>query len=254
MKIARRLAAALLLAVALSGCGGAAPGADAHLKTTEATSTAIFVHGGGWVAGSPEAGRPLVVRFGVWGLTLDLATYRLIPEVDLAGEVGDVRAEIDRVRGTSTAPIIVVGHSAGAHLAATAVLQARSATPVCLILLDGIGYDLPQLLTDRPALQTRLGLTPEQALPWSPTALLAPPPVRIFVAAGNDARDTRGQGEAFALIARLQGFDAQFLHYPDMDHSDFLQHFQQAPPSEFLKAVARFVRDCADIPTTGETP
>jgi acetyl esterase/lipase len=236
----------LLLATALAACGGG----DPEPLTTKAligtaATPAIYVHGGGWVAGSPDSVRPLATRFSAWGYALDAATYRLIPGVTLADEVADVRSEIERVRAGTATPMIVVGHSAGAHLAATAAMQAT--TPVCLILLDGIGYDLPKLLTDRPALQTRLMLTPEQAAPYSPTHLLAAQPLRMFIAAGNDSRDTRGQGEAFAAAAQAAGFDAAFNHYPDMDHAAFLQHFTQSPPSEFLKAVARFLKDCAPL-------
>lgn len=246
-----RLACILLLA--LAGCGGGDPApltpSAALLKEDlqPVVSSAIFVHGGGWTSGSPDAARPLVVRFGVWGYAMDSAFYRLIPEVTLADEVADVAAEIERVRAGSAAPMIVVGHSAGAHLAATAVLQANKGLPVCLILLDGIGYDMPDLLTRRPGLQDRLLLTPDESPPLSPVHLLGPEdaPVRIFAAAGNDSRDTAGEAKRMVEAAVAAGLSAEYRHYPEMDHTDFLSHFQEAPPSEFLKAVRRFVDGCA---------
>ena len=240
MKILRKLAVACL--ALLVACGGV------HAQVPP-PAPAIFVHGGGWVTGSPTTVSMLSPRLAAWGYVLDTATYRLIPDVTLADEVADVQAEIDRVRAmVAGGPMIVVGHSAGAHLAAAAVLTTMPPAPVCLILLDGIGYDLPALLAARAGLQVRLTLTPEQASPWSPVHLMTPShPVRMFIAAGNDARGTKEEAERLAAAATAMGLTVESHYYPDMDHVDFLQHFRQAPPSEFLKAVARFVRSCAPI-------
>lgn len=236
--ILRKITVAFL--ALLVACGGV------HAQVPP-PAPAIFVHGGGWVTGSPTTVSLLAPRFSVWGYSLDTATYRLIPDVTLADEVADVQAEIARVRATvAGGPMIVVGHSAGAHLAASAVLGAPPAAPVCLILLDGIGYDLPALLTERPGVQLRLSLTPEQAHPWSPVHLMTPAhPVRIFIASGNDSRGTKAEADLLAAAAQSLGMVVENHYYADMDHIDFLQHFRQAPPSEFLKAVARFVKSCA---------
>ena len=250
MRFDRRIICAAILA-ALAGCGGGDPEPEMLalkselVATTTAPPPAIFVHGGGWHSGDPNDVSHLAPRFAAWGFPLDTAVYRFVPEHPMGTEVADVQAEIARVRATNPrGPMIVVGHSAGAHLAATAVLDTGSERRVCLVLLDGVGYDLQTFLIGRPNMQVRLGLTPETAAPWSPTALLnATHPVRIFVASGNDYRDTKGQAEALAAAAQSLGMRAEHHHYPDMDHTDFMTAFKR-PASDFTMAVARFLRSC----------
>jgi acetyl esterase/lipase len=208
------------------------------------------VHGGGWTGGTPSNANSLAPRFAVWGSKLETATYRFIPAVTMADEVSDVSAEISRVRGGSLEPLIVVGHSAGAQLAAAAVLGADDGKPTCLVLLDGAGLDLPKMLTDLPTLQVKLGLTPEQALALSPMALIdSGDNVQVFVAASDLSHtsqllSTRATGEAFATELQQLGLRAEFHYYPGVAHMDFVTFFSQSS-SAWAADVHRFLQGCA---------
>jgi arylformamidase len=215
-------------------------------SVTSDAPVALFVHGGGWTAGDANTARFLQPRFAAWGIRLETAEYRQIPQVELGTSIEDVRAAIQRLRGSSRRPLIVIGHSAGAHLAAAAVLGADNGQPTCLVLLDGVGYDLPRLLQERPGLQRRLHLTPTNAQALSPMALIDPKDtaVQMLVAAGNDARKTRDEGEVLAEAAQRQGLRATFLYYPEMAHADFIRAFRDSS-SRFVADVDRFVQGCA---------
>lgn len=94
----------------------------------------IYVHGGGWVTGSPEnaeaIGRELAVHT---GMTVVLVGYRLAPEHPHPAALQDVCSALTRVmeiRQQASAddlPLVIAGDSAGGNLATVAVRIARDA-------------------------------------------------------------------------------------------------------------------------------
>lgn len=210
----------------------------------------LWVHGGGWIEGTDSTYRLILPKFTEWGIRLYTAIYRLIPAATMADEVYDVADQIDRVRRTSLAPFIVAANSAGAHLAATAVLRADDNKPTCLVLLDPVGLDLPKLLTDQPSLQITLGLTPEQALAFSPTALAdSHDRTQVFVAASDfDALsrqwDTLETGRNFVDALHEHGITAEFHYYPHVGHLEFVTAFSN-PGSVWAEDVHKFLQSCA---------
>lgn len=223
----------LLLAFALLACGQAKP--------LPAEPQAVFVHGGGWRGGTPAAGDLLAPWFAGRGLAFRAIDYRKPPAVPLADSVADVVAAA-RAAGRM-GPLTLIGHSAGAHLAAAAAFG-RAAPPVaCLVLLDGIGYDLPATLRERPGLQDRTGLSADEAAPFSPTVLATATARRpaVLLAAGGDARGTTAQAQAFAALLRRLGFDVTLALFPEARHADFLRDFA-VPESAIAQATDAFLR------------
>ncbi|WP_375287198.1 alpha/beta hydrolase fold domain-containing protein [Sphingomonas sp.] len=222
----------LLLAFALLACG------QAGLPSTK--PQAVFVHGGGWHGGTPAAGDFLAGWFGDRGFAFRAIDYRKPPAVRLGDSVADVAAAARTA--AQAGPLTLVGHSAGAHLAAAAALG-RDAPPVaCLMLLDGIGYDLSATLRERPGLEDRTGLTADEAAPLSPTALAAATARRpaVLLAAGGDARGTAAQAQAFAAVLRRFGFDVTLALFPEARHADFLRDFA-VPDSAIARAADAFL-------------
>jgi arylformamidase len=223
---------AALVALALASCGATrAPNA----------AQAVFVHGGGWRGGSVAAGDFLTGWFAAHGFVFRSIDYRRPPAARLADSVADVAREA--AAAGAAGPVTLIGHSAGAHLAAAAALG-RDAPPVaCLILLDGIGYDLPATLRDRPGLQDRTGLSPEEAGPLSPAIRAAEGRRRpaVLLAAGGDARGTGDQAEAFAKLLGNLGFDVTLKLFPSARHADFLRDFEE-PGSAIATAADAFLR------------
>jgi arylformamidase len=110
----------------------------------------MFVHGGGWRRGEKSMVNTLPDYARRHGLTLASASYRLVPEVGAREEAQDLAAAVaDLHRRLPGRPIFLLGHSAGAHLAALlgvdpVYLGAHGMKPSDLggvILLDGAGYD-----------------------------------------------------------------------------------------------------------------
>jgi acetyl esterase/lipase len=215
---------------------------------------ALFVHGGGWVAGDSTTARLLAGMLRQWGLDLASVDYRMPPAVGLGVSVADVRSAVIKYQSQSSTPLVVIGHSAGAELAAAAVLGANDPAPTCLVLLDGSGYDLPQLLESRPGLQKRLNLTPEAAGKLSPIELLHPRDrtVRLFIAAGRDSRNTKGAAQELSDRALKEGISVVNRYYPSMDHRDFIRDFI-GHGTQFTSDVHDFIQSCLRDGTT-ESP
>lgn len=94
------------------------------------TAVIVFFYGGGWREGSKEDYTFVASALTGKGMTVVIPDYRLYPEVRFPGFVEDgaraaawVANYMDE-RGSS-APLFLMGHSAGAHLAAMLALDER---------------------------------------------------------------------------------------------------------------------------------
>ncbi len=117
------------------------------------TPVLVMVHGGAWITGSKEGYEPLARNFANEGIVAVVPEYRLSPEVKYPAHNDDVR---DALRwtvsqaekyGFSPAKIAMLGHSAGAHVAACLAADPKDlpkGVPSAFIALSGI-YDLPAL-------------------------------------------------------------------------------------------------------------
>jgi acetyl esterase/lipase len=121
----------------------------------------VFIHGGGWSmgdkAGSLAQKVPWLAKQGWMTVSIN---YRLSPAVQHPAHIDDVAAAVawvhDHISAYGGDPdrIVVMGHSAGAHLAALVAADPRRlaahgkplSTIKAAILLDGAAYDLPSLL------------------------------------------------------------------------------------------------------------
>jgi acetyl esterase/lipase len=129
--------------------GGTELHADAYLPEALApVPVVIAVHGGGWKAGSRDSYRhlgPLLARRGYAVFSID---YRLVrkDENRYPAAVDDVRAAVKYVRehaaelNVDPARIVLLGDSAGAHLAALVGLTERPAAKA-VVGIFGV-YDL----------------------------------------------------------------------------------------------------------------
>lgn len=123
----------------------------------------VFVHGGGWNSGDRAfglGGNDLYANAGRYfarhGVLAAVISYRLLPDVDWRAQTDDVAAAVAWVRqhaaehGGDARRLFLMGHSAGAQLAARVALDpawlaARNtrAEAVCGVFsLSGAGFDL----------------------------------------------------------------------------------------------------------------
>ena len=126
-----------------------------------AHGTTVYVHGGGWVAGSLDTHdgvcRALARRAGARVLSVD---YRLAPDARHPVQVEQVAAVL---RGAGAGPLVGAGDSAGAHLLVLAAVA--SGVPLAGLALV---YPVVEPALDRPSARQNAegyGLTTE-AMRW----------------------------------------------------------------------------------------
>jgi len=123
---------------------------------------AVFLHGGYWQALDKDwfSGiAPALLRHGV---SLAVPSYHLAPAVRLGTVLKQVRAAADLIRARTGKRPVVFGHSAGGHMAACMLSEARASAAVAI---SGV-FDLRPLLAT--SLNMALDLDANEAAALSP--------------------------------------------------------------------------------------
>lgn len=122
---------------------------DVHRPSAPARGALVFAHGGAWLTGDKAFVHPAIAQQVSRGWVVVSVNYRFADEVPLPAAVLDVRRAVSWVRAhgshlglTTSAPVVVAGHSAGGHLALMAAYGPRSldppGTPAHLLAVDGV--------------------------------------------------------------------------------------------------------------------
>lgn len=221
----------------------------------------MFVHGGGWKRGENTMVNALPDYARRHGLTLASASYRLVPDVGAREEAQDVAAAVAELhRRLPGRPIFLLGHSAGAHLAALVgidpvYLGAHGMKPSDLggvILLDGAGYDATgprgRGIVGRALDQMYDNAFGPEGSPGraelSPTLRVQPgqiyPPFLIFHVASR--ADSAAQSQALAAALTRAGGRAEVVAAPGETHMTINRSFGVADDPEGERG-ARFIAD-----------
>ena len=216
----------------------------------------LMVHGGAWSAGDKARGgvvREKVARWVDRGFILVSANYRLHPGADPLQQAQDVAAALAAVQaqaarwGGDAARVVLMGHSAGAHLvalvnAAPAFAQRAGAQPwLGAVALDSAALDLPALMAaPHPRFYDRVfGADPafwRQASPWH--ALAGPVPPLLLVCSTERADASCGPAEAMARQAQALGGRAEVLPQA-LSHGEI--NAQLGREGGYTRAVERFM-------------
>ncbi len=240
---------------------------DLHLpeKTPEKPRPVfILIHGGGWRMGDKANANFAGAKIR-WlldsGYLVVSVNYRLSPEVKHPAHVEDVCKAIAWVQkhvskhGGDPERLYLLGHSAGAHLAALAAvdaprLKAAGADPAAIrgaVLLDGAGYDIPrqypvlreespirsmyrQAFTDDPVKQ-------RDASPVHRVAAKPPPFLILHVASRPDAAR---QARLLARALREKGGHAEIAAIPGKTHATINSDCGK-PDDPVTKAIGAFL-------------
>lgn len=124
----------------------------------------LFVHGGGWRRGDkamPQMVRNKMTHWLGRGAVFASANYRLLPQADLFEQADDIARALAYVQqaarrwGGDPARVVLVGHSAGAHLAAllaadASIADCQGAVPwLATIAMDSAALDVVAIM-NRP--------------------------------------------------------------------------------------------------------
>jgi acetyl esterase/lipase len=203
----------------------------------------VFIHGGGWGAGNPDQWFPQCRYFALRGLVGISVQYCLKSDTTTVAEcVTDCKSAIRYLRrnagglGIDPEKIVVVGESAGGHLAASLGTiagydepgedSAVSAVPNALVLLNPI--------TD---LTTRwgegLGDKAKSLSPLHHISKKAPPTLLIH----GDADQVVGLQHARSFHEKMiaVGNRSQLIVFPGADHAFAI--FKYGPDDTVLRAI-----------------
>lgn len=204
-------------------------------------TTVVTVHGGAWLAGSPASMQPLGADLVDRGMVVANLSYRtVLLDGTFPGIVDDVACGIRYAKAVAAAVgasgrVVVVGHSAGAHLAAVASLAPDrfggqdcpwpgDAQPSQLVGLAGV-YDIDSV---EPVMRVLLGGDrSQQPAAWdafdpavqlaTPTAGVGEFPVLLLVGSDDTLAPPRVT-QQFATALWDAGVEAVVQELPDVDH------------------------------------
>ncbi len=235
--------------------------APAH-TSAENPPLILFIHGGGWAMGNRETTvhrKP--AHFTANGYAFASLGYRLLPDAPVEVQAADVAAGIAYMRseavrlGFDADRIILMGHSAGAHLAALVATDPHyagenMAAIAGVVLLDGAGYDVPANMA-RPGLElpriyrNAFSDDPQRQRALSPITYVGAPDAQnwliLHVATRSGSRD---QSRALGAALREGGATARVEAVSGTDHGRMNRELGTAGDAStalvdaFLKAVA----------------
>ena len=201
---------------------------DVYAPTAAGTDrpVIVFVYGGSWASGTRDgyqfAGRALAAQ----GFVTVIPDYRLVPQVRFPGFVEDVAAAVRWTEahaaefGGDGQRIVLVGHSAGAHIAAMVALDERWLGPDRRAIRGLVGLAGPYdfLPLDPGAAQAALGNwpRPEETQPITFAGPGDPP--ALLLAGADDTTVKPRNSVALADKLRAAGVDASVTIYPDLGH------------------------------------
>jgi acetyl esterase/lipase len=220
---------------------GAAPlqKLDFHSAAKANAPLVVFVHGGGWKRGDKgnATGAAKVSHFVARGYAFASVNYRLVPGATVEQQAQDVADALAWLAmhasdlGIDPRRIVVMGHSAGAHLAALVATDPSYLQKAGwgldrlagVVLLDGAAYDVPAQMRDGPRIMgdtyaAAFGSDPARQRLLSPTLQAGAPNARDFLILHVERADGTRQSEALgrALTAAgahvtVQGFAGRGL-------------------------------------------
>jgi acetyl esterase/lipase len=246
----RRIAALLLLGQFSLAQAGTAPTLhdipygpapeqrfDLYAPAQSANSPLILmVHGGAWRLGDKEMGRVVDNKVARWvprGIAFASINYRMQPKAppleqarDVARALATMQREAENL-GIDRDNIVLMGHSAGAHL--IALLASRpelrdeaGASPWRgTVLLDSGALDVPAVMNarHRPLYDRAFGNNPADWLAASPYQQLHRATAPLLAVCSSRRANACRQAENF--VAKAQGFGTQAALLPlDKTHAE----------------------------------
>lgn len=199
-------------------------------KANDPAPLVIFVHGGGWKRGDKRnaTGEDKVKHYTGLGYHFASVNYRLVPTDTVEEQGADVAAAIAYLLknsaklGIDKSRVVLMGHSAGAHLSALVGTDPQYLRGAGLDLnvlsgvvpIDGAAYDVARQLVDgnrimQDTYQQAFGTDPARQKALSPYFQASGPNAPSFLILHVDREDGKRQSEALAAALRGAGTKVQ---------------------------------------------
>jgi arylformamidase len=186
----------------------------------------VYFHGGYWRTGTARENNFIAEPFLAAGACVALVNYDLCPDVPIGTLVDQARRAIRwlhqnaQAHGGDGDRLTLLGHSAGAHLAAMALADDTGTTPLQAVrgaaLVGGI-YDLDPVI--RAAVNKDIGLTKADIAPFSALNHAPRAPVPLIVAVGlAESAEWIRQSRLYADFAAQAGCAVERVDLEGADH------------------------------------
>jgi acetyl esterase/lipase len=202
-----------------------------------AAPTLVYIHGGYWQMNDKEPYAFLGEGVLAAGFNLVLVEYTLAPAARLDQIVAEIRAAvawvIDHAKQLDGDParVFVTGHSAGGHLTAMAMDDARVAGGIAI---SGL-FDLEPIRLNY--LNEKLGLDAAEAARNSPLLHLPARASALIVTVGlGELPELVRQSEDYARAWQRHGLPGQYLPIARHDHFSILEELAR-PEGKILAAL-----------------
>ncbi|MCC7437590.1 MAG: alpha/beta hydrolase [Armatimonadetes bacterium] len=220
----------------------------------------IYFYGGGWRSGDKRLFEHLGRAFAVRGIVAVTVNYRLTPAVQHPSHADDCAQAVRWVHqriaefGGDPNSLFLMGHSAGAHLAAFVALnadvQARNQFPAGavrgVVAISGV-YNLNTHaespgFTSLELIHEAFGGSAEALQVASPVHHISDshPPFLVMVAESDPER-MRDGGKQFANALREAGNDARFVSIRGRDHFSIVRRFGPTGDTT-VEAIVQFIK------------
>ncbi|WP_305989056.1 alpha/beta hydrolase [Roseibium sp. MMSF_3544] len=205
----------------------------------------VFLHGGYWRALTAEGHRCCMTGLSAFGPKCGNVEYRLMPDFRLADLVSDATAAVTALAGIfpESSKLLLVGHSAGAHLAVSAALNPGLAGRIAgVVAMSGV-YDLAPVA--RSFLQDEIGLTEEEISTHSLIGKQPGTPL-ICVVGGRETDEFQSQSRKMA-----ESVGAAHLRVRGAHHMNILSDLNSAK-SPLIEALGLWLNN-AGLPEEVDT-
>jgi acetyl esterase/lipase len=228
---------------------------DVYLPGTVKGPILLLVHGGAWSSGdkrSPAFIIPKVRYFTARGYVVVATNYRLLPDAHPLEQARDVARALTLVQrrapawGADSAQVVLIGHSAGAHLVALldadpALAREQAADPWRgTVALDSAAFDVPRLMAEKHAALYDRAFGSHAAY-WrtvSPLHVLARDAPPLLAVCSRGRGTSCAQAEAFA--ARANGHHIQVqVQGVELSHAEINR--QLGLPGPYSDSVDRWI-------------
>lgn len=216
----------------------------------------FMVHGGGWKRGNKAAQGVVKNKVTYWsgkGYMLVSVGYRVLPQarpIDQADDIANALAFVQAKAGAwggDPSRMLLMGHSAGAHLVSLLTADPTIATRVGAkpwlgtISLDSAAFDVVQIMQAPhfDLYDNAFGTDPEVWRESSPThRLQAKPEAPMLAVCSSRRRDACAQAKAFAVKAEALGGRVVVLPV-DMSHGEI--NAQLGLAGQYTQSVVNFI-------------
>ena len=190
----------------------------------------IFWYGGGWVDGNKDFYRFVGAALAQLGYVTILPNYRVYPEVKFPTFIEDAARAVAWTAqhaadyGADPHRIVLMGHSAGAHMAAMLALnhtylERAGADPHDIVGL--IGLSGPYQLAPNTKVLNTIFSAPYTAHDWQVLPYVsADAPPALLLHGGADTLVWPSNSEDLSAALRAQGVKAESIIYPGRGHGD----------------------------------